>query len=70
MDSPGGLQAEKKVSFSYSFGFLLQTKEFQQNHTCSIHPNRYDSSTVVDKSTQRKSNRVLTYRKSRGVSNE
>ena len=30
MDSPGGVQAEKKVSFSYSFGFLLQTKEFQQ----------------------------------------
>ena len=30
MDSPGGMQAEKKVSFSYSFGFLLQTKEFQQ----------------------------------------
>ena len=24
------MQAEKKVSFSYSFGFLLQTKEFQQ----------------------------------------
>ena len=30
MDSPRGVQAEKKVSFSYSFGFLLQTKEFQQ----------------------------------------
>ena len=30
MDSPGGLQAAKKVSFSYSFGFLLQTKEFKQ----------------------------------------
>ena len=30
MDSPGGMQAEKKVSFSYSFGFLLQTKEFKQ----------------------------------------
>ena len=33
MDSPGGVQAEKKVSFRYlfySFGFLLQTKEFKQ----------------------------------------
>ena len=30
MDSPRGVQAEKKVSFSYSFGFLLQTKEFQR----------------------------------------
>ena len=30
MDSPGEMQAEKKVSFSYSLGFLLQTKEFKQ----------------------------------------
>ena len=28
MDSPGGMQAEKRASFSYSFGFLLQKKEF------------------------------------------
>ena len=43
MDSPGGLQAEKKVSFSYSFGFLLQTKEFQQNRNLNV----FQTSTFV-----------------------
>ena len=38
-------------------------------HTCQIHSNRYDSSTVVDESTHRKSNRALTYRKWRLVNN-
>ena len=37
-------------------------------HTYPIHQNRYDSSTVVDESTHRKSNPALTYRRSRGVS--
>ena len=37
-------------------------------HTYPIHQNRYDSSTVFDESTHRKSNPALTYRRSRGVS--
>ena len=37
-------------------------------HTCPIHPNRYDSSTVVDESTHRTWNRALTYWKWREYS--
>ena len=32
---------EKKVSFSYSFGFLLQTKEFQQNRNWKCVSNKH-----------------------------
>ena len=41
---------------------------FVSLHICPIHPNRCDSSTVVDESSHGMSNCALTYRKSRGVS--
>ena len=48
------------------FSFFL----FQRGgvwHTCPMHPNRCDSSTVVDESSHRMSNCALTERKPRGA---